>query len=352
MNSRKILLIITFVLCMLGLLFVFESSISNALAVFGDQYHFLRRQAIGLGIGFGSLIGALLIPRGFWRHTGPVWYLASVFLLLMVFIPGVGREFNGALRWISVFGLGVIQPIEIAKFGLVVGLSYWLSRHQRLAPFMLVAGLPILLVISQPDLTSSLLLAVLSVSMFFLAGGRVKWLAVVTGSLLLFAVLAIATSEYRTQRVLTFVDPSRDPLGSSFHIRQITLALGRGGWVGQGIGNSRQKDSYIPEPSTDSIFAIVGEEIGFLGSLLVISLYGGYTATGWRIARKQVKDRFSFLLASGIVIWITLQTLINLAAVVALIPLTGMPLPFFSYGSSSLVMVLFATGVLAKLDRK
>lgn len=352
----RTLLIITIVLCVLGLLFVFEASTTEGLNTFSDQYYLVRRQSIGLGIGIGALIFSLLMPTHFWKKSAPVLYIGTILLLCLVFIPGIGREFNGASRWISLFGITVVQPIEIAKLGLVVGLAHWLSKHQRIAPFLLLTGIPLTLIVLQPDLGSALLLAAICGGIYFLSGGKMSWVFAIGSATIALATLLIITSPYRTERLLTFINPERDPLGASFHIRQITLALGRGGWIGQGIGNSRQKVSFIPEPSTDSIFAITAEEIGFLGSTIVIALYLGYISVGWKIASKQVESTqdenaiFRYLLASGITIWIGMQTVLNLAAVVALVPLTGMPLPFFSYGSSSLVMVLLATGILAKID--
>jgi len=352
----RTLLIFTIILCILGLLFVFESSTTEGLNTFGDQFYLVRRQSIGLGIGIGALIFGLLMPTDFWKKMAPVIYLGTIVLLCMVFIPGIGREFNGATSWISVLGITVIQPIEIAKLGLIIGLAHWLSKHQRIAPFLLISGFPLALVLLQPDLGSALLLAAICGGVYFLAGGKMTWILASGSIAIALASLLIIISPYRTERVLTFIDPERDPLGASFHIRQITLALGRGGWVGEGIGNSRQKVAFIPEPSTDSIFAITAEEIGFLGSTIVISLYLGYISTGWKIASKQIEnsqdenDVFRYLVAGGITIWVAMQTILNLGAVVALVPLTGIPLPFFSYGSSSLVMVLLATGILAKID--
>ncbi len=346
----KSLLIITSILCILGLLFVFESSTTEGLNTFGDQYYFVRQQSIGLAIGIFAMGVGLLTPTSLLKKLAPVMYLGSIFALLLVFVPGIGQEFNGAQRWISIFDITVVQPIEIAKLGVIIGLAYTLSRHQRLLPFLTMSLVPIGLVILQPDLGSTLLLAAICGGLFFLAGGKTKWVVLIGVSILLFTAIAIFSSQYRTERFLTFINPDRDPLGASFHIRQITLALGRGGVLGQGIGNSRQKVAFIPEPSTDSIFAITAEEVGFLGSSAIILLYATYGALGWKIARKQASDPFRYLLACGIIVWISLQAIINLAALVALIPLKGMPLPFFSYGSSSLVMVLFGTGILAKLD--
>jgi cell division protein FtsW len=351
----KSLIFITITLCLLGLIFVFDASTTEGLNTFGDPYHFVRRQSIGLGIGFTALILGLVLPTNFWNKIAPLAYLASICLLVLVFIPGIGREFNGAQRWISVFGISVIQPIEFAKLGIILGLSYWLSKHQRLLPFLFVSMIPLTLTVLQPDLGSALLLASICGGIYFIAGGKMKWIVATGIATTAIASMLIITSPYRMERLLTFINPQRDPLGASFHIRQITLAIGRGGWIGQGIGNSRQKVAFIPEPTTDSIFAITAEEIGFLGSTIVIALYLGYLSLGWKISSIQIKtiktqkSVFRYLLSAGIVIWIGFQTVLNLGAVVALIPLTGMPLPFFSYGSSSLVMVLLATGILAKI---
>jgi cell division protein FtsW len=185
--------------------------------------------------------------------------------------------------------------------------------------------------------------------MYFVAGGEVKHMLIIGTGAFILACIAVGSSDYRMRRVQTFINPESDPLGASFHIRQITLALGRGGVFGQGLGNSAQKLAYIPEPTTDSIFAITAEEVGFAGAVFIIALYGGLLLTFYKIAQSFPSQSFEQLLAAGILIWISMQTILNMAAVVALIPLTGIPLPFFSYGGSSLVMVLWATGFMLKL---
>jgi cell division protein FtsW len=340
----------TVVLSILGLLFVFEASLAEGLETFGNQYHFARRQAMWIGVGFTALLGAAAVPPSFWKKTAPFWYLSGILLLILVLIPGIGREFNGARRWISIGNITVLQPIEFVKFSVVVFFAAWMSKHQKSWPFLFLTGLPVGLILLQPDLGSSLILIAISFSLYFLAGGRIKIIltSLVVGFFILSA--AIVSSDYRMRRVTTYLNPELDPLGAGFHIRQITLALGRGGITGQGIGNSRQKLSYIPEPSSDSIFAITAEEIGFLGSVVVIGIYALYLSGAASIVSKLKKKKFFYLLGIGIMVWITVQTLLNLAAVVALIPLTGLPLPFFSYGGSSIVMVLFATGILIRLD--
>jgi cell division protein FtsW len=190
-----------------------------------------------------------------------------------------------------------------------------------------------------------------AVGIYFLAGAKMDFLIklLIGGAIVLS--LAVIVSPYRLKRVTTFLNPEADPLGASFHIHQITLALGNGGWFGRGLGQSRQKFSYIPEASTDSIFAIVAEEVGFIGSFFLLSLFAGYLWLSYRIWRQLEKGSFAYLLAGGIMIWIGIQICLNLAAIVALVPLTGIPLPFFSYGGTALVMVLFGTGILLGIGR-
>lgn len=348
----KKILFSTILLSLCGLLFVFEASTAESLASYGHPYHFLRQQSMWMVLGYIGLICTTFTPPKLWEKTALLWYILGVTLLVLVLIPGIGSEFNGARRWINVANITVLQPIEIAKFSVVVFFASWMSKHQRLLPFIFLSAIPIALVFLQPDLGSSLILFTISFGMFFIAGGNTKLVAGTTLAAILVIAVVVGTSEYRMRRVTTYLDPSLDPLGASFHIRQITLALGRGGLLGQGIGNSKQKLSYIPEPSSDSIFAITAEELGFIGSVVIIGLYIVYMQGGLQIAQAQKKDQFRFLLASGILIWISTQTLLNLAAIVALVPLTGLPLPLFSYGGSALVMILFATGILLRLSQK
>lgn len=345
------LLLSTLLLTSVGLLFVFLASTAEAAELVGNQYFFLRQQAIRVALGLGGLFIGWVIPHRLWQKTAVFWYALSLFLLVLVFVPGIGRELNGAHRWI-LLGSGVFQPIEVVKFGVLVFLSQRLTHHQSLWSFLLITGIPLGLVIAQPDLGSLLILLLIGAGLFFVAGGNIRSLLILAGIGLLFVIIAMASSSYRRERVLTYLDPERDPLGASFHIRQITLALGNGGWFGQGLGNSRQKYSYIPEASTDSIFAIVAEEIGFVGAAGILLAFLWYF---WSLsaAALMVKDSaFSYLLVSGILIWIGGQVMVNIAAVVALIPLTGIPLPFFSYGGTSTVMTLFATGVALRAHRE
>lgn len=345
---RKVLLS-TILLLVIGLLFVFEASTAESLVSYGHPYHFLRQQVMWIGIGSAALLTAFFIPPVFWKKTAPIWYVVGILSLIAVLIPGIGREFNGARRWISIGSIGVVQPIEFVKFSMTAFFAKWMSEHQRVLPFALLTLLPLGLVLLQPDLGSSLILITIAIGMYFVAGGEMKWIGGACLAAIAFVVIAIIAEPYRMHRINTYLNPSIDPLGAGFHIRQITLALGRGGLLGQGIGNSKQKLDYIPEASSDSIFAITAEELGFVGSVVIISFYLLYLHGGMQIASATDKNSFKRLLASGLVIWIATQAILNLAAIVALVPLTGLPLPLFSYGGSSIVMVLFSTGILLRL---
>jgi len=346
-----IVFLVTLILLVIGIVFVFESSTAESYSTFGNQYHYLTQHLLGVGFAIVGFLVGLLVPSKFWIKISPIIYFLGIALLILVFIPGIGLSLNGARRWISIAGFR-FQSIEFFKFALIAFYSNWLNQHQRFAPFLFLTAIPAVLVILQPDLGSLLLLISIACAMFFTAGGDVKKLLGLTAIGIPIIIIAIIASPYRMKRLTTFLDPESDPLGASFHIRQITLALGRGGLVGKGIGESQQKYSYIPEASTDSIFAIIAEEIGFVGSLAIIILYGLFFYHAYQTIAKSEKNKSIKLLGLGIIIWIGLQVILNLSAVVGLIPLTGMPLPFISFGRSSLVMVLFATGILIRIGKK
>lgn len=350
-SSTQLFPIFTLILTLLGLLFVFEASTAEALQMIGNPYHFLEQQAVRIGLGVCLFILIQFVPFAWWEKIAPLAYLGSLILLVAVFIPGIGLKLNGAARWITVGGF-VFQPVEIVKFGMVLFFSQWLSKHQRLLPLLFLTGLPALLLILQPDLGSTLVVLGIAFGMYFVAGGGMSKLFIMGGLLALLLVPIILFSPYRRERVTTFFDPNSDPLGSSFHVRQLILALGNGGWIGQGIGNSKQKYFYIPEASSDSIFAIVAEETGFLGACIVFSLFSSYVVTGTSLIKKQEAGSYTQLVGAGMLIWIALQWILNIAAVVALVPLTGVPLPFFSYGGSAQLMILAASGMIWRLRKE
>lgn len=350
LSSPKALLFVVLVLSLIGLFFVFEASVADAFTIFNDQYHFLKKQSLHLLIGLVAMLISYHMPSTVWRKFSPVAYVGGIIALVLAFIPGLGQEINGAYRWVFI-GPFNFQPIEIMKFAVTIFYAAWMCRHQRLGPFLFLTAVPAGLVMLQPDLGSTLILLSIAAGLYFAAGGKIKpFLGVGALGILLLSLL-IMVSPYRRQRLTTFLNPESDPLGASFHVRQITLALGNGGILGQGIGNSRQKFSYIPEANTDSIFAIVAEEIGFVGSCIILFLFSLFIFISYRLIQKHEGASYEKLVAIGALIWISTQTILNISAVVALVPLTGVPLPFFSYGGSSLVMVLFATGLILHLHK-
>lgn len=350
LSLTRVLFGLTLLLSLLGLFFIFEASSAESYRLVGHQYHFLRQQAISLALGLAGLAAAWFIPIQFWKKTAGLWFLVGLILLVLVLIPGVGIELNGAHRWFAFQGK-VFQPVEFFKLALILFSAGWMTKQPRSRTFLLLTIVFSLLVALQPDIGSLLILLWIAFGMFFLAGGQ---LAVLIGTGLAgiaLLLLLTLTSAYRFERLTTYFNPQSDLLGSGFHVRQITLALGHGGWFGAGIGNSQQKYAYIPEASSDSIFAIVAEEIGFIGAVAVITCLLAYSITLYKGAMLLAERSFEQLLVLGVFLWLSGQTLLNLAAVVVLVPLTGLPLPFFSYGGTSLLVTLFATGLVLQILR-
>lgn len=343
------LMILVLLLTFFGVIIVGNASVVEAFRDFSDKFHYLKLQAQWAGVGFLVFWLASLIHYRFYQTMAvPLMLLAIVFLIL-VLIPGLGTQALGARRWLG-FGAFNFQPSELAKFGLAVYLAAFLSQKKQFWPFFLTMILLIGLVMLQPDLGTTVVLAATGGIIYF-ASGSPLW------QILILSLLGLSTgtglifsSEYRKQRFLTFLNPDLDPLGRSYHIRQILLALGSGGLWGVGLGQSRQKYEYLPEAATDSIFAVIAEEAGLIGSLLVLLAFALLIWRGFRIAR-QAPDDFSRLLAVGLTAWLGLQALTNLAAMAALIPLTGIPLPFISYGGSSLVLALLSAGILLNISK-
>lgn len=340
------------VLSLFGLLMVFESSSVSALREFSDRYYFLKNQSIWLGAGLFFLFFAAKFDYRRYYSLSVILLLGVLVALVMVFLPGIGVKVSGAHRWIN-FGLFQLQPTELAKIVLIIYLSAWFTypEKSRLLPFFILLGLVLGLIVLEPDLGTAVIIGAIAITLYFLSGAPIwQFLLIVPAGILGILGLAI-TSPYRYRRLLTFVNPGQDPQGASYHVRQLLLALGSGGLFGTGLGKSRQKFLYLPEATTDSIFAIVGEEFGFIGASIVILLYAFLIYRGFRIARN-APTRFGQLLAAGIVSWLAIQTLINLGAMVALLPLTGVPLVFLSYGGSSLIVTLYAVGILLNISKQ
>ncbi len=341
-------LLVIFVL--LGVLIVYDVSTAESLSIFGDKFFVARQQLLRAFLGIIGLFVAWRIPSKFWSTIGLGVFLASLFLMVMVLAPGVGSVISGARRWIVV-GPFPFQPSELMKMGLIFYLSTWLLKPRRFQSFLLLVGIIFGLVMLEPDLGSGIVLLLVALSMYFVSGKPLKHFVWFLGFGTIGILGLIILSPYRMQRLTTYLNPDSDPQGKSYHIRQITIALGNGGLFGQGLGKSRQKYQYIPEAMTDSIFAIVAEEIGFVGcGIIIIGYIFLFTRMmGWI---DFITDPGERLMGVGIAAWLAAQTLVNLGSVVALIPLTGVPLPFISYGGSSLIILLVAMGIFLGLGKK
>ncbi len=344
-------------LVLLGFLMIYNASSFESYRIFGNKYHFLRNQAIWGGVGFLGLSLASFFDYKRLKIAALPLLVFNFFLLLIVLIPGVGVRISGARRWISFgnfFGgrefLG-FQPSELLKLCLSLYLAAWLEEKRPILPFLIVIFVLLFLLILQPDLGTGVVIVASAFFVYFVSGAPIKKLLFFSFFALLLGLGLIFSSEYRRNRILTFLDPSLDPLGKSYHMQQILIALGSGGFWGLGLGQSRQKYQYLPEATTDSIFAVIAEEVGFLGASFLVLFYLLLIFLGFKVVR-QAKDRFGQLLACSLTTWLGLQAFVNFSAMVSLLPLTGIPLPFISYGGSSLVVAMVAVGILINIARQ
>lgn len=344
----KPLLLVVLGLLIFGVVMVANASVVDATRFFDDKFYFAKRQLFWAIVGIISLFVCLKLDYRIWKKLSLPILIGTLVLLVAVLIPGVGTKVLGAKRWINL-GSFSLQPAELAKFALITYFSRVFSDKIAIPPFLFPLGLVIGLVMLEPDMGTTMVISAVSIIMYF-AGGAPVWhfLALIPAGLVGF--LFILASDYRRERLLTFLNPAADPLGASYHIRQILIALGSGGIFGLGLGQSRQKYLFLPEPATDSIFAIIGEELGFIGALAVILAFAFIVWRGFNIAA-QVSDPFGRLLAIGITSWIGVQAFVNLSAMVAIVPLTGVPLPFLSYGGTALILNLSAMGILLSISK-
>lgn len=345
-------------LVVIGLVTIASAGVFYGETRFGDDYFFLKRQFLGVGIGLIALFAFQQLDYHVWRRLAFPLFVATVLALIAVLIPGVGDRVYGASRWLSI-GPFSFQPSEMAKFSFVLYLAAWFSRKERklvgdfledLVPFLVVLGVVGFLIMKQPDTGTFGLIFLMAVSVYFIAGAKISHLFGLFVSGLAMLALLIKLAPYRLQRFMVFMNPDFDPKGAGYQINQALIAIGSGGLFGLGLGLSRQKFNYLPEPVTDSIFAIFSEEWGFFVSVLLIGLFVFIAWQGLRIARL-APDDFGRYAAAGIVSWVIFQAFINIAAATALIPLTGIPLPFVSYGGTSIVFLMAAMGILIRIGK-
>jgi cell division protein FtsW len=350
------LLVITVAaLLIVGLMMIYSSTFALGYQLYRQPtYHFIR-QLLWMGIGTLALIIFAHIEYHSWRRYSVPIMVVTLLLLLLVLV--VGKKTFGGQRWLF---NGSIQPSEFSKLAIVIYIAAWLSSKGEkirkisygLIPFAILLSLITGLIVLQQDLGTAILIGATSLAMFFIAGGNLG--QIIAGGILgsITLVFLIINSPYRLARIITFLDPlSIDPLGDGYQIRQILIALGSGGLTGLGLGASRQKFGYIPASHTDGIFAILGEELGLMGSLAIIGLFAFLAYRCFRIALA-APDAFGTILASGITCSLIFQAIVNIGVVTASLPITGIPLPFISFGGSSLIISMASIGLLLAISRR
>lgn len=352
------LILIIFILIAIGILMISSASVVIAKSIFKDSFYFLKKHLLIVTLGIIIFFIIQKIDYHFLEKWAPTMMLISLILLIAVFIPGLGIKSGGATRWVRLGPLS-IQPTEILKIAFIAYLASWLEKKGKgirnfsygLLPFLIMLGFISILVIKQPDLGTLFVLASTAGIMFFVAGAAIS--QIIFGASIAGLVFweFIRTANYRMARFMVFLNPSQDIKGAAYHINQALLAIGSGGLLGRGFNESRQKYFYLPEPFTDSIFAIISEEMGFLFSATIVVLFLIFAWRAFKIA-KNAPDVFGRLLATGITCWIVLQAFINIGTMISILPMTGIPLPLISYGGSSFISIMFALGVLINISKK
>lgn len=349
------LLIVVLALLCIGIVMVYSASSFEAARYQGDASYYLQRELMWLILGLVAMLVTMRVDYRHWRRFSLIGMLIILPLLVLVLLFGLNAY--GASRWLTLGSFFSFQPSEMAKLVLALYIADWLARKGKqvstflygLAPFIILVGIVLGLVLLENDLGTAIIIAGFATAMFFTAGANIAqfFLAMVCAGLIF---MKEALSSYRYYRIAGFLNPFKDVSGINLQLYQALLALGSGGWFGLGLGASRQKTGYLPFPYTDSIFPIIGEELGFVGSAAIVILFLFLAFRGFRLARR-TPDLYGALLATGITTWLVLQAMINIGANTGTIPYTGVPLPFISFGGSSLVVSLAGIGVLLNISR-
>jgi cell division protein FtsW len=353
------LLLAVMALTGIGVVMVYSASSVRSYFSSADPAAQGLEQLVWAGIGLTGLVVAMRLDFRHLRYLAIPIYVITLGLLVAVLVPGIGAEINGSQRWIIIPGVGTLQPAEFAKLAVVLYLAHWLDRRGKearsfwngLIPFGLLVAPGFFLIAIEPDLGTAGVYAIVAISIFFMAGANLLYLTAIGTGVMAAAWVMVSSTSYQLERVQTFLDPFRDPLDSGYNTIQALLALGLGGITGLGLGESRQKFLYLPAPSTDFIFAIIGEEWGLVGTLTVLALFVVIAYQGYKIAI-HAPDTFSGLVACGITTWLVVQACVNMMVVTALMPVTGIPLPFISAGGSALTINLAAIGILLSISRE
>jgi cell division protein FtsW len=346
------LLFFPLVLSIFGLFFVYEASAILSLNNFGDSFHYLKLQSLWIGAGIILMFIFSIFDYKRLRFAALPGMIVSIVLLILVLIPGFGSVRGGASGWINL-GFFNLQPTEVAKLATILYLAAWFDQKEKrqFRTFFVLLGILLLLIIMQPDIGTAIVIFSLSTMIYFIAGKDLfKLLVFIPAGAAAFFFL-IKAAPYRFNRLVAFMNPSADPLGVTYHINQILISLANGGMFGKGFGASRQKYLYLPEPHTDSIFAIIGEEFGFIGAAVLVIAFAMLVYMLYRVY-EMAPDNYGKLLAGGIFVFFSLQTIVNLGGMVNIMPLTGVPLPFISYGGSHILISFVLMGIAINIARQ
>lgn len=353
-----VIFIVVIILLTIGTIMIFSAGAPHAYRYMnGDTYYFLKKQLLYVPLG---IIAMLVMMKIDYRRLGklsPIFILVSLAMLALVLVPGIGQVLNGARRWFNIAGQ-TFQPSEIAKLSIIIFLAYSLSKNKEkiknfssgILPYLALIGVFALLLLLEPHLSCTIIVGAVTFILLFSAGAKIKHFAFLSVPVLLGLTVIIVKSPYRLKRLVSFIDPWSDPKGDGWQVVQSLYAFGSGGLFGRGLGRSMQKFLYIPEPCNDFILPILAEELGFIGVLTVLVLFMVFFWRGIKVAI-YAQDMFGSLLAIGITSLIMIQVVVNVAVVTSSMPVTGMPLPFFSYGGTSLIFLMSAVGILLNISK-
>lgn len=357
-NVDKIFLGVVLTILIAGI-FIFSSAAFGILAKSEAKFFSMMFNQIIFGF-LGGLVAMYFfskIPYKLWKKYSLHVLIFSIIVTLLVFVPVIGFEHGGAKRWLVIGGM-TLQPSEFLKFGVVLYLAAWYSWVKNKVQDFKYGFLPLLVVLAisagimlkQPDTGTFLVISSAAVTIFFVAGGRLSHIASLAATATVGILVLAQFKPYLKARIMTFLDPSTDPLGSAYQIQQSLIAIGSGGLFGRGFGQSIQKFVYLPEPVGDSIFAVIGEELGFLGAITIIALFVIFALRGLRIAHK-APDTFTLLFVTGIIMLMVVQSFLNMAALIGIVPLTGVPLVFISHGGTAMLFALAEIGIILHISK-
>ncbi|MGA1796548.1 MAG: putative lipid II flippase FtsW [bacterium] len=355
----QLLLVTALIMMGIGVIMVYNASAIIAVTKYGQSpFHFLRIHLCHLFVALCFLIGAMKSPYTVWKRWAPVFLIASFVMLLLVFAPHIGLKWGGARRWIKITSFLSFQPSELAKMAIIFFMASFIAKKKNKpeelesisSPLFLMLGAFFALIVAQPDLGTAALLVIVGLTMLYVAGFRLRYLILPLLVFICCTGILIWITPYRVTRVLSHLNPWEDPTGSGYQLIQSIVAIGSGGKMGTGLGNAVQSGITIPEPFTDFIFAIIGKEVGLVGTCLIVCLFFLIAWRGLRIALN-CRDSFGVNLAVGITCLIVYQGLINMGVVTGLLPTKGITLPFISYGGTSLVFNALGVGILLNVSQ-